>query len=34
MAERVLEKLDILDEQAKTLLATRAKVCKMQAKIH
>ncbi|KAF4021701.1 hypothetical protein G4228_013087 [Cervus hanglu yarkandensis] len=25
MAERVLEKLDILDEQAKTLLATRAK---------
>ncbi|XP_055259215.1 LOW QUALITY PROTEIN: uncharacterized protein C1orf141 homolog [Moschus berezovskii] len=33
MAERVLEKLDILDEQAKTLLATRAKKNCLQSQV-
>lgn len=33
MAERVLEKLDILDEQAKTLLATRAKKDCLQSQV-
>lgn len=33
MAEKVLEKLDVLDEQAKILLDRRVKVCKIKAKI-
>uniref|UniRef100_A0A8C6CZC4 Uncharacterized protein n=1 Tax=Moschus moschiferus TaxID=68415 RepID=A0A8C6CZC4_MOSMO len=33
MAERVLEKLDILDEQTKTLLATRAKKNCLQSQV-
>lgn len=33
MAENILEKLDILDEQAKILLARRTKVCKIKTKI-
>lgn len=32
MAGKILEKLDVLDEQAKILLARRAKVCKIKAK--
>ncbi|XP_057572930.1 uncharacterized protein C1orf141 homolog isoform X1 [Hippopotamus amphibius kiboko] len=33
MAEKILEKLDILDEQAKTLLAVRAKKNCLQGKV-
>ncbi|KAM6168316.1 uncharacterized protein C1orf141 homolog [Erethizon dorsatum] len=34
MAERVLQKLDVLDAQAKALLDRRAKVCKAKTKTH